>query len=618
MSDTQQLTAEDNRKARGRAKRINYEDASPQRLAQTRATAGVSAEAPAQWPVLMQHGTARINMMRAWRTSWMQHYFLLENYLMPRRGVFINTAQPVPNVMLRGMPINQNIVDPTGTYASRRCSAGMMSGLMSPSRQWFKLKPALSAREEAADEAIAWFEDVEDRLYTVMGRSNLYETAAQMFEDLVNFGTGPMLIYEDAQDLIRCYAPCPGEYFVASSSANRVETFARMFVMTISAIVEMFGLENCPNDVQQLWYDKGGALEMEKLIVHLIEPNFEVHSPLGRAGVIPGGYTWREMYWVWGASNERPLSMQGFVDQAHVVPRWAVTSNDAYGRSVAMDALPDIMQLQVMTEREAEAIEKQVRPPMLASMEMKNEPASILPGKVTYVNQLDAGKGMRPMYEVSPDLKAFMESKSAIQLRIKEGFFNDLFVMLEQMGQKQMTAYEVAQRNQEKLQILGPVVERLQNEALAPIIKRIYRIMDRKGLLPPVPDALHGVALGIEYVGVLALAQKAAKTASLERFASTTSALAQAHPEIADNVDWDEWTREYADDLFVSKKIMKDPKLIAQIRQQRQQAQQTQQMLSGAEQASKAAANIGSIDVGGGQNAISMMTGLGGSPGGTA
>jgi hypothetical protein len=222
------------------------------------------------------------------------------------------------------------------------------------------------------------------------------------------------------------------------------------------------------------------------------------------------------------------------------------------------------------------------------------------------------------MYEVSPDLKAFMESKAAIQMRIKEGFFNDLFVMLEQMGQKQMTAYEVAQRNQEKLQILGPVVERLQNEALAPIIKRIYRIMDRKGLLPPVPDALHGVALGIEYVGVLALAQKAAKTASLERFASTTSALAQAHPEIADNVDWDAWTVEYAEDLFISKKIMKDPKLIAQIRAQRQQAQQTQQMLSGAEQASKAAANIGSIDVGGGQNAISMMTGLGGSPGGTA
>src|SRR5690348_7277167 len=163
-SVSEATTAAPPAKAR-RTRRINYEDASPQRLALTRGTPGQSAEAPAQWPVLMQHGVSRINMMRAWRTSWMQHYFLLENYLMPRRGVFINTAQPVPNVMLRGMPINQNIVDPTGTYASRRCSAGMMSGLMSPSRQWFKLKPALSAREDAADEAIAWFEEVEDRLY---------------------------------------------------------------------------------------------------------------------------------------------------------------------------------------------------------------------------------------------------------------------------------------------------------------------------------------------------------------------------------------------------------------------------------------------------------------------
>ena len=606
------------RQPRARVKPIAYEDASPQRLARTKGTAIAQIAGPPMWPVLLHHGTARMNMLRAWRTSWMQHYQLLETYLMPRRGVFINTAQPTPNAMIRGMPINQSIVDPTGVYASRRCSAGMMSGLMSPSRQWFKLKPALMARENQPPEAIAWFEEVEDRLYTVFGRSNFYESGAQMFEDLVNFGTGPMLIYEDANDLVRCYTPCPGEYFVASSSANRVETFGRMFVMTVSAIVQMFGLENCPNDVQQLWRDKGGALEIEKLVCHLIEPNFEVQSPTGSAGVIPGGYTWREMYWMWGASNERPLSLQGFADQPHIVPRWAVTSNDAYGRSVAMDVLPDIMQLQVETERKAEAIEKMVRPPMLASMEMKNEPASILPGKVTYVAQLTAGTGMRPAYEVAPDIKAFMEDIAAIQLRVKEGFFNDLFVQLEMLGNKQMTAYEVAQRNQEKLQILGPVVERLQNEALAPAIKRVFHIMNRKGLLPPVPDSLHGTALGIEYVGVLALAQKAAKTAALERGASTVSSLAQVHPEVGDVVDWGAWTREYLDDLFWPKSVLNTPQAAAQLAQDRKQQMAQQQALSGAEQASKAAQNMGNVDVGGGMNAISAMTGLGGSPGGTA
>ena len=144
-----------------------------------------------------------------------------------------------------------------------------------------------------------------------------------------------------------------------------------------------------------------------------------------------------------------------------------------------------------------------VRPPMLASIDMKNEPASILPGKITFVSQLGPDKGMRPAYTVNPEIREMMEDIKEIQTRIREGFFNDLFQQLEQVT-KQMTAYEVAARNTEKLQVLGPVVERLQNEALAPAIKRVFRIMERKGVLPPLPPSMRGVPIGIEYVGVLA------------------------------------------------------------------------------------------------------------------
>ena len=595
---------------RARPKSLEYAGTGPQRLARTPSSVRAKA-APPWWMTLKGHGTARMNMMRNWRNSWVQHYSIIENFLMPRRGIFINSAQPTPNTMIRGMAINQNILDPTGTYASRICSAGLMSGLMSPSRQWFKLKPALFPREKVSPDADAWFEECEDRMYTVMGRSNLYQEAAQMFEDLTNFGTGPMLIYEDAEDLIRCYTPCCGEYMLASSAANRVETFGRLFVMTISAIVEMFGLENCPGSVQGLWRQKGGALEQEKIVAHLIEPNFEVADNSGGDAKVPGSFAWREMYWVWGQSDDRPLAINGFVDPPHLVPRWAVTSNDAYGRSVGMDVLPDIIQLQVMTEREAEAIEKQVRPPMVASIEMKNEPSSILPGHITYVNALGPDKGFRPAFEVEPDLKGMMESKMQLQTRIKQGFFNDLFLMLEEAGKQQKTAYEIAQRNQEKLQVLGPVIERLQNEALAPVIKRVFRIMVRGGYLPPLPDSLRGVQLGIEYVGVLALAQKAAKTASLERFAQTMNVMAQANPAISDTWNQDEWAEEYADDLFLSKKIMHTKQEIAQIRQQRAQQAQQQQQMAALQQGAMAAKNLGQVDVGGGMNAVSAMTGLG-------
>lgn len=604
-------------RARRSAPPLAYEGAGPTRLARTPPVAKKRrSQSLGNWGSIRHNAEQRLNMLRSWRQSWVNHWSLLETYILPRRGIFINSAQPTPNSMIRGIAINQAIVDPTGTYAMRRCAAGIMSNEMSPSRQWFKLKPALFDREQAPPEAIEWFEEVEDRMDTVMGRSNFYQEAAQLFEDLVTFGTAPMIIYEDDEDLIRCYTPCCGEYFLSSSSANRVETMGRLFVMTVSAIVEMFGLENCPPEVQDLWRDKGGALEIEKLVAHMIEPNSPINLPgMGEdAGVVPGGFAWRESYWIWGASSEWPLSLAGFHDQPHLCPRWAVTSNDAYGRSVGMDVLPDIIQLQVETSRKAEAIEKMVRPPMLASIDMRNEPASILPGKVTYVQALSADKGMRPAFTVNPEIREMMEDIAATQLRVKEGWFNDLFAQLEQVT-KQMTAFEVSARNQERLQVLGPVIERLQNECLAPAIKRVFRIMERKGVLPPLPPSLHGIPIGVQYVGVLALAQKAAKTASLERFAQVMNSQQQLHPEAGDLWSIDAWAAEYAEDLFLPKNILRPPQEVAALREARAKQAQAQGAIQAAESAAKIGQAAGNIDMGGGQTAASLLTGWGGAGG---
>lgn len=562
---------------RSRARTVAYESAGPNKLVEAPARVLPQKDINASdWVALKGHLEARLSMLRSYRYSWMLHYQLLETYILPRRGIFINPTTPTPNTMIKGQPINQNILDPTGTYAMRRAAAGMMSGLMSPSRPWFKLKPAMGSREESDADAQTWFEAVEEQIYHVMGRSNFYDSGAQMFEDLVTFGTGPMIIYEDETDVIRCYTPCCGEYLVASSSANRVETLYRQFIMTVSAIVEMFGLENCPADLQSMWQSKAGSLEVEHLVFHAIEPNFPIANSHEDVGVVPGGFEWRETYWL-ASSGMYPLSIRGFIDQPHICPRWATTSNDAYGRSVGMDVLPDIMQLQVETGRKAEAIEKLVRPPLKASMEMKNEPSSILPGHITYMSSIGTDKGMAPIFTVNPQINEMMQDLQAIQQRIKEGFFNELFMMPEPDA-KQMTAYEVSVRRQEKLQVLGPVIERLQNEALAPAIKRIFRIMERKGLLPPLPKSLQGVQIGIEYVSMLAIAQKAAASNGLAQFASTMINLAQADPSVADKWNRDTWVDDFADNLFVPKKVLNPPEVVKQLRGQRaQQAQQAQQ-----------------------------------------
>lgn len=583
------------RLARPRDVTAMYESAGPEQLAR-QGSGRIQAfdlRRDPMWPVMRQHLEGRLNMLRAWRFSWAQHWQLLETYILPRRGIFINTAMPTPNTMIRGLPINQAIVDPTGTQAMRICAAGLMSGLMSPGRPWKKLKPALLATEELDADGQAWLEEVNDRMDTVMAKSNFYDTGAQMWEDITTFGTGPMVIYEDTTDVIRCYLPCPGEYLLASSSANRVESFYRLFVQTVAQTVEMFGIANCPADIRGLWQTKGSSLEVERVIAHAIEPNFPVEQGTRTLAQLPGGFPWREYYWVYGVTADQPLSARGFNDQPHVCPRWAVTSNDAYGRSVAMDVLPDIMQLQVESLRKAEAIEKLVRPPLIGDASLKNEPSSILPGHLTYVPGISADKGIRAIYTVDPRVKEMSEDIREVQQRIRTGFFNDLFLMLA-TATKEMTAYEVAQRQTEKLQVLGPVIERFHNEFASPAIKRVFRIMERKRLLPPLPKSLQGQPIGVEYISMLAVAQRAAATGGMEALAKMVGYLAGAYPEVKTVIDPIEFALTYAKLVNAPAKVTRGPEQIAELVAQQQaqaqeaaMAQQAATVIAGAQQLSE-------------------------------
>lgn len=545
------------------------------------------------WPTLRGHLETRLIGLRNWRQSWWtQNWSDLAEFILPRRSIWLTQStggNPNPNNMTRGRQINTSIADPTATLAVRVCSAGLMSGLASPSRPWFKVIPAVK-RLEIDTDARMWLDDIEDRMYSVIAGSNFYNAFAQECEDLVVFGTGPSIIYEDDEDTIRLYNPAVGEYYLASGSTMRVDGIYRLFVMTIAQIVDFFGVEKCTKEIQELWNQKGNALDIERQVAHSIEPNFEIGK--SGQGKIPGSFTWREVYWVYGQGSAEPLSIRGFVDQPFTAARWTIQSNDAYGRSPGMDVLPDVMQLQVMTRRMAEAIEKQVRPPLIGEMSLKNKPTSTLPGHLTYVTEIGPGKGIRPIYEVNPDVNAMSQNIMAIEKRIQQGLFNDLFLMLEQKVNEEMTAYEVAQKIQEKLQVLGPVIESLIAESLKPKLKRIFGIMKRKGMIPPPPDSLKGVPLDLEFVSMLSLAQKGAATGGIERLLQLVGSMSAIFPQAKDNINSDDLIREYNDLLGNPQKVLNGPTQVEQTRQvQAQQAQQQQQM-NAMEQGSKIANNL--------------------------
>lgn len=507
-----------------------YMLASPTLLAAQPLTAPPQTEAK-EWEALFNHVERRMAGLRSWRWTWLWTWQQLGTFFLPRRSKAWQ-GQITANLYNRGSYLNDAIIDSTGCLAATTCASGMWSGLTNPARPWFGFAPAISNTEldEAGKE---WLEKAAAQVLAVLARSNFYSTMAQFFQDVTVFGTSPVIIYEDDADVIRCYLPCVGEYFLAAGSRLSVDTLYREFTLTVIQIVEMFSLTNCPDEVRQLFATGGASLDQEFVVAHAIEPNFAVSGNRGRGKkitVVPGRFAFREVYWLRGRKSQRPLSLRGFHDQPFMAGRWSVVSNDPYGRGPGMDALGDQKQVQTETLRKAEFIEKLVRPPMTAPPEMKNEPASIMPGMVTFVNTANGKAAFQPAFQVNAQaLMPLTADIEKVSSRIKDCFYVPQFLAITQMaGVQPRNELELTKRDLERLQVLGPVIDLFESDVAGPMLQRVVSIMQRRGLLPPLPPSLQAIPLKIQYQSLMRLAQRSAESVAMKDGFATMGTLSEA------------------------------------------------------------------------------------------
>ena len=543
----------------------------------------------------------RLGTLKLERESYFSHWKKITDTLLPRSGRYFLEDRNA------GERRNLDIYDSTATRALNILAAGMMAGMSSPARKWFNLALTDQALMEYQP-VKEWLDQAASVLRDIFARSNVYRVLHGIYEEMGAFGTACAYIFRDHQDLVRLYPQTIGEFYIGQSNRYEVDTVYREFQMQISPLVQEFGRKNVSKAAQAL-YDKGNMDEWIT-VVHAIQPRKE--RDMNKADGV--NMPWESIFIEPGQENNLTLRESGFKQFPALTPRWIVRGGDIYGSDCpGMTALGDVLQLQDDQLKKAKGIDYMSDPPLQVPTALRGS-EDVLPGGISYYDPAAPTGGIRSSFEVNLNLQHLLEDILDVRGRINSAFFVDMFQMISSQQRVQPeTAREVQEKHEEKLLILGPVLERNQNELLDPLIDNAFMIALEEGHFPPPPQEMQGQEISIEYVSMLAQAQKAVGIGSLDRIVGTVGQMAAVRPEVLDKLNADQIIDEYSNMLGIAPHLIVANEEVAMIRQDRAAAQAEAEALAAMPETAKTAKTLSETKVGDGtalDNVASQFTQL--------
>ena len=535
---------------------------------------------------LRQRILTRWGTLKKEREPYMTQWLEISEHITPSRGRF-----------LIGKNRNESrsrwnrIVDSSAVRAANILAAGLMSGMTDPSSQWFALTTGTPNLDEAQAVKV-WLDQVQRIMEMAFTRTNTYQALHQGWRDVGTYGVMAMVIAEDDREVFHCYPLSVGEYAIGVDDRGVPDTLYRRFIMTAAQLVARFGRSKLSADVLRNF--DAGQVDHEYKLIHAIEPRFDRQYGKRDSRNMP----WRSVIIQIDSDGTKDgiLEESGFNEFPCVVGRWGASASDVYSEeSPGMVALGDVRQLQHEQKQKGNSIDYIVNPPLIMPTAARDNEDDFEPGGRIYLDAPAQKDAVQSAWQVQMDINALRQDIAEVQQRINQAFSVDMFLMLSGQQMGKMTATEVAERHEEKLMMLGPVLSRLNNEVLKPIIERTFSILYRAGQLPPAPPELAGVELSIEYTSMLARSQRAIRANSLDQFLQRIGQVAQFDPNVLAKIDSFRIVDEYADYLSVAPSVVVPTEQAQQKIEAQQQAQQQAQQAEQMQQAADAVSKLGRV-----------------------
>jgi hypothetical protein len=463
-----------------------------------------------------------------------------------------------------------NIINNTATRSLHLLGAGIQGGLSSHARQWFQL-----ALEDADlgnfHPHRVWLDTVEKVMYSVFNKSNFYKVIPSIYEEIAGFGTGCVFVMDHPTNYVNFIYFTAGDYRFSVNEDGMPFQIMRDYKLQVHQMVQQFGLEKCSDTVQKQW--NNNEWNQWKDIIHVIEPNLDRDPGLQDQNNMP----WRSIYFEKNETDKQ-LRKSGFWEQPAVCPRWQALSNYSYGWGPGFETLGSSKMLQRVQKNIVRLTDKAADPPYRVPPSMSDRALNLTPGGKNFAKKDET---IEPIQKVELNgLRMLRELADDIKADIERNFMNDLFLLIvNQPAASPITATEVMERKEEKLQMIGPAIESLLHENLDPIVKRVFNIVLRRGIVPLPPPEMQGAGLKIDYISLLAQAQKLITSQSLHAYLGLAERVALLEPQSVIKTDWDEFLETSHDTVGAPAKIIRSKADAEAIRQQMAEAQAKQAQL---------------------------------------
>lgn len=503
----------------------------------------------------------------------------------------------------------ENVYDATAPNALFTMSAALMGNMWPNGAKSFRLTKPDSLPDSSTIRD--YYDKISQRVANAMDhpKARLSVALDEYINDLGAFGTCGIAVFEnDDKDNPVSYKVWDVKTMVLDEDPNGiVDTIYNKFKYSVRQTVETYGLKKVSERVRKLYSD--GKYDDKVTILHAIIPRPK--SETRKGGKTAKGLPFASYHIDLDAKHL--MKESGYKYLPVIVGRFYKVPGEKYGRSPAMQALPDIIEINAIRESVLLATEKALQPPLvvLDDGSMGAGEIDTSPNGVTVLNvsgRMGGQDPIKPLYTVG-ELQAAQNQIEQLINNITQAFFIDR--LLDLNNDTRMTLGEAQIRNRIRGDSLTSIFDRQEIEEFTPLIDTTVKILLDKKLLGVAEGSVDQYAMmiqqmiegkvveesssitippevqqlidegrewyKIQYISPAKRMQQAEELQGIYTVMEITNGIAQVDPSVLDFIKADVLLKRAASLGGGPSEIIQDEDTVSEIREQRA-AQQAEMM----------------------------------------